>query len=148
MHDAATLDARTTVTSARLRAIARNAFPFLVVGAIWEIVARSGAKVVVSSTWRIGNGIAELRAVLEAHGFRGEVIDVTPVVVAPDAPRAARWREIDAWLAANRGVWEAFVILDDEADMGPHAERHVRTELEDGLLDHHAERAIALLGAS
>jgi NitT/TauT family transport system permease protein len=28
--------------SERLRAIARNAFPFLVVGAIWEIVARAG----------------------------------------------------------------------------------------------------------
>ena len=42
MHDAVTLDAPATVGSDRLRAVARNAFPFIVVGAIWEIVARAG----------------------------------------------------------------------------------------------------------
>jgi ABC-type nitrate/sulfonate/bicarbonate transport system permease component len=43
MHDAAALDVPTIATARgeRLRAIARNAFPFLVVGAIWEMVARA-----------------------------------------------------------------------------------------------------------
>jgi hypothetical protein len=118
------------------------------VARVSRIVERTGAKVVVSSTWRIGNGVAELRALLAKHGFAGDVIDVTPVVVhtEPDgSKRVARWREIDAWLAANMGKWSTFVILDDEPDMGPHAGRHVRTELEDGLLDVHVERAVDLL---
>ena len=48
MHDAVTIAAPGAPAppqsrgSERLRVIARNAFPFLVVGAIWEIVARSG----------------------------------------------------------------------------------------------------------
>jgi ABC-type nitrate/sulfonate/bicarbonate transport system permease component len=42
MHDAATFDAPATVGSDRLRVVARNAFPFIVVGAIWEVVARAG----------------------------------------------------------------------------------------------------------
>ncbi|HEY5280194.1 MAG TPA: ABC transporter permease [Pseudolabrys sp.] len=42
MHDAATFGAPPTVRSERLLAAIRNAFPFLVVGAIWEIVARAG----------------------------------------------------------------------------------------------------------
>src|SRR5690242_12039848 len=42
MDDAATLGAGPAMRSDRLTAVARNAFPFVVVGAIWEIVARSG----------------------------------------------------------------------------------------------------------
>jgi NitT/TauT family transport system permease protein len=48
MQDAATIVVQSAPTGEpgvgreRLRAAARNAFPFLVVGAIWEIVARSG----------------------------------------------------------------------------------------------------------
>jgi ABC-type nitrate/sulfonate/bicarbonate transport system permease component len=42
MHHAATLDAHTAVGSDRLRAVARNTFPFVVVGTIWEVVARAG----------------------------------------------------------------------------------------------------------
>lgn len=42
MDDAATCGAPPAVGGDRLRVIARKAFPFVVVGAIWEIVARSG----------------------------------------------------------------------------------------------------------
>lgn len=42
MSEAATFGAPAGLGGERLRAIARNAFPFIVVGAIWEIVARSG----------------------------------------------------------------------------------------------------------
>ena len=42
MDDAATVGAATPMRSDRLVTVARNAFPFLVVGAIWEIVARAG----------------------------------------------------------------------------------------------------------
>src|SRR5438552_12309127 len=43
-----------------------------------EIVARGGADVVVSSTWRHGKTIAELQEILEAQGFTGCVLDKTP----------------------------------------------------------------------
>ncbi len=42
MSHAATFRAPAAMGGERLRAFARNAFPFVVVGAIWEIVARAG----------------------------------------------------------------------------------------------------------
>src|SRR5437016_7412087 len=40
-----------------------------------EIVARGGADVVVSSTWRYGRTVAELQVILESKGFTGRVLD-------------------------------------------------------------------------
>ena len=42
MADAAILDTATPRGESRWRVLWRNAFPFLVVAAIWEIVARAG----------------------------------------------------------------------------------------------------------
>ena len=51
-----------------------------------EIIARTGADVVVSSTWRHGTTVSELQAMLDAHGFAGRVLDTTPTV-GPGAGR-------------------------------------------------------------
>lgn len=42
---------------------------------------------------------------------------------------------------------ESFAILDDESDMGHLGDRHVKTDLATGLLDHHVDQAITLLWA-
>jgi len=42
-----------------------------------RIVEATGAAVVVSSTWRIGRSAKELQALLDAHGFVGNVIGKT-----------------------------------------------------------------------
>ena len=104
-----------------------------------EIVARGGAEVVVSSTWRYGKTIAELQEMLDAEGFTGHVLDKTPT----GAPGADRGEEIAAWLAEH--VVGGYVIIDDHADMGDLRPRLVQTHPAHGLQAADAPRAIAIL---
>ena len=103
-----------------------------------EIVARSGADVVVSSTWRYGKTVAELQAMLEAAGFTGSVIDTTPV----GPPGAERGDEITAWLDAHRVA--GYVIVDDHP-MGALGSRLLLTHPGRGLQRADAARAIQIL---
>jgi hypothetical protein len=111
------------------------------------IVARSGAKVVISSTWRIKRSLAELRATLAALGFEGEVIDKTPEL--PSAgygdPFLARCEEIQAWISGRSEPLESFAILDD-AYLEAVVQFLVQTELETGLSDEHVAAALEILG--
>lgn len=105
-----------------------------------RIVRESGAKVVISSSWRFGNTPAEMQEILRRRGFEGEVVGDTP----RDGHGAVRGLEIQAWLDGHPGV-ESFVILDDDSDMAHLAPRHVRTRFSDGLLDEHVDAALAAL---
>jgi len=117
------------------------------------IVARTGAKVVVSSTWRLGYSLDQLKDILGRHHLSGEVIGVTPVIQDVDEDRvivvrkAPRGLEIQRWLDTQPEPPEAFVILDDEADMEHLGGRLVRTQFATGLGDEQVEAAVALLGA-
>jgi hypothetical protein len=104
-----------------------------------EIVTRGGADVVVSSTWRYGRTVAELQAMLDAHGFAGRVLDKTPTGLSG----AGRGQEIAAWLAEH--AVDGYVIVDDHADMGALGARLVLTQPARGLQPADATRAIALL---
>jgi HAD domain in Swiss Army Knife RNA repair proteins len=104
-----------------------------------EIVAASGADVVVSSTWRYGRTVAELQAMLHAQGFAGRVVDTTP----NGTPGADRGDEIAAWLAEHEVG--GYVIIDDHADVGELRPRLVQTQSGLGLCSADADRAIAIL---
>ena len=104
-----------------------------------EIVARAGADVVVSSTWRYGKTAPELQKLLEVEGFTGCVLDTTPI----GAPGANRGEEIAAWLAEHPVA--GYVIIDDHADMGPLRPHLVQTHPARGLQPADAPRAVALL---
>jgi hypothetical protein len=104
-----------------------------------EIVARGGADVVVSSTWRYGKTVVELQAILDAEGFKGRVLDKTPIGEAG----AERGEEIAAWLA--RHPVDGYVILDDHSDMGVLRTHLVLTHPAQGLQPADAPRAIAIL---
>ena len=104
-----------------------------------EIVARSGADIVVSSTWRYGKSAAELQEVLQAHGFTGRVVDTTPT----GAPGASRGEEIAAWLAAHGA--SAYVIIDDHVDVGELRPRLVQTHSAHGLRAADIPRVIEIL---
>ena len=118
-----------------------------------RLVARSGAKVVISSAWRLKHSPVELRARLAAQGFTGEILDYTPELPA-GAATAHGWflprcEEIRAWLAAQSESPERFVILDD-AELQAHelAELQacfVRTDVARGLLDEDVEVALRIL---
>ena len=104
-----------------------------------EIVARGGADVVVSSTWRYGKSVAELQEMLAAAGFTGCVLDKTPT----GAPGADRGDEIAAWLAEHAVA--GYVIIDDHGDMGQLRPQLLQTHPAQGLQPADAPRAIALL---
>ena len=70
-----------------------------------KLVDRTGAKVVLSSTWR-----CDPVGVLAAKHWGIPFIDV-----CPDRPRSPRRREITAWLADHPDVTR-FVVIDDEDD--------------------------------
>ena len=112
------------------------------VAALNEIVARSGAQVVVSSSLRYGKSIAELQAMLAAVGFIGEVVDKTPT----DLGGCDRGEEIAAWLRAHPAT--SWVIIDDHRDVGPLVGRLVQTTATRGLCLADVERAMAALAIS
>lgn len=120
-----------------------------------RILAASGAKIVVSSSWRCGHKLPRLREILKAAGVEGEVVGATPrYVELPNDEPAQRGHEIQVWLDRNGGKgreepnfgWPApFVILDDDRDMVHLMPRLVKTTFAAGLLDEHVTQALAML---
>ena len=120
------------------------------------IIAKTGAKVVISSSWRYGRSVERLQAILEERGFVGEVIDKTADCVYMDAPNPKdsnfyhaypRCDEIQEWLDRHPEV-KSFVVLDDdrEAEVPGHKDRFIHTNtFLGGLLDEHVEEAIGIL---
>jgi len=103
------------------------------------IVARAGADVVVSSTWRYGKTVAELQQILEGAGFAGRVIDTTPI----GTPGASRGDEIAAWLAGHDA--SGYAIIDDHVDVGELRAHLIQTHPARGLQPSDAPRVIATL---
>lgn len=100
------------------------------------------AAVVVSSTWRLDQGVSDLRGLLKDHGFTGMVLDKTPYL-----PGSERGDEIACWLSNND--WrKPFVIIDDDADMGDLKPYLVKTSFTDGLQLRHIEWALDILRAA
>ena len=126
------------------------------VAALNRITDATQAVIVVSSTWRIGTSICELRDIINGHfGVTGKVIAKTRKITTKRMfegklgeveVSAERGDEIDYWLREDH-PWpiESFVILDDENDMGRHLHRLVHTNFDDGLTMADAERAISML---
>jgi hypothetical protein len=137
-----------------------------------RIVDQTGAKAVVSSTWRHGKTVQELHALLTFVGFKGEVISKTPDFhargntidgdpIAYDVPRGC---EIDWWLD-NEGKFQRinwspeiqeeyiekalvknYIILDDDSDMLYCQREHfVRTNSYSGLTEELADKSIEIL---
>jgi len=104
-----------------------------------DIVARAGAEIVVSSTWRYGRTAAQLQELLAAAGFAGRVVDITPT----GAPGASRGDEIAAWLAEHDV--SGYAIVDDHVDVGGLRSHLVQTQPAQGLSSADAARVVATL---
>jgi hypothetical protein len=85
------------------------------------IIGETGAKVVISSTWRHGRTIEELQNMLNYFEFQGDIIDITPSF---DTRCSLRGNEILAWVKNNEELlgkkyheFENYVIFDDDSDM-------------------------------
>jgi hypothetical protein len=106
-----------------------------------ELVRRSGASVVLSSSWRLERPLEQVQAALVAAGFEGVLVDATPSVRS-----SHRGEEVSLWLEDHGVPPSRCVILDDGNNLAPHAERQVRTDGRHGLEPGHVEQALALFG--
>ena len=125
-----------------------------------ELIDQTGAKVVLSSTWRRGWECKErvkeptpsdwidirlfdaLDEKLREHGV--ELLSYTEDF-------GQRGEEIDLWLRQWTGEpIESFVILDDMggAEMRPHSRYLVQTGFREGLLPKHVRKAVEMLNAT
>ena len=92
-----------------------------------DITDSTGAKIVVSSSWRIGRTVEGLKTLLEEIGVTGEVISKTPSLSFSGLKdydySVPRGNEIKAWLETNKEILSVkiskvkYVILDDDSDM-------------------------------
>lgn len=106
------------------------------------LIERTGAQIVVSSCWRSGRTLLELRDLFHQWGVRGPVIGRTDEFM--------EWRglEIAQWLkerARERGDVGSFVIIDDDADMGDLLPKLVQTKFHTGLTAEDVQKAIDIL---
>jgi hypothetical protein len=98
----------------------------------------------------MGTTLAELRELLGQWGIEGRVVGKTPNLcglINGVWTTKERSEEIRQWLQdqeVSRANVESFVILDDDDDVG-YKGRHIKTDMQDGLTEVHAEAAIGLL---
>lgn len=104
-----------------------------------RIIAETGCKVVLSSTWRLMEKNRE--------AVRREVCDF--IDITPRYPNGPRGEEIRTWLVDNvkQADLEAYAILDDDSDFWPHQPLFATT-WEAGLTDEIADLVIAHLNKS
>lgn len=107
-----------------------------------EIIKRTGAKVVVSSTWR-KMGPTRMKNILRSYDMHQYFYGITPVI-----DEVIRGIEIKQFLDSCSDEIESFVILDDDDDMGDFMNKLVQTSNIDGLNDDRREEAIRVLTAS
>lgn len=110
---------------------------------VQRLVDETGARIVVSSTWRLLYQLHDLRRMFEARGLHAPLFDRTP----PTIGDRRRGDDIQAWLDEHHdslGI-EGMVILDDDSDMKHLKPWLVQTTFEHGLTDDHVTRAVEML---
>lgn len=114
------------------------------VAALAEILAKSGARLVLSSMWRYYNTLAQMEVFLELCGLKVEFLDRTPL----SARDSRRGHEIAEWLEEHPEV-KTYVILDDDVDISECeavANQWIKTSWFVGLQKEHVPQALKLLG--
>ncbi|MDQ0878919.1 hypothetical protein QFZ77_007578 [Paenibacillus sp. V4I3] len=105
-----------------------------------EILKVTGAKIVISSSWREGRTLAQLQSMFKANGIENCIIDVTPSF----DNETIRGIEIKAFLDVCKDV-EFFVIIDDEEKMGDLEPFLVETEFGTGITESVKDQVISKL---
>lgn len=113
------------------------------------------AKIVISSSWRMGCKTPErfdvLKNFLKTQGVTGEILGRTPIgeeygaTIGNLVIAFPRGREIQLWLKQYPGVITNFVIIDDGSDMEHLTPHLIQTDFEVGLVDGVAVRVIEKL---
>ena len=110
-----------------------------------ELIDITGAKIVLSSSWRFGIDDVNCSAhnlITRLSEYDLTIFDKTPVLRGKK-----RGDEIRAWLDKHEGITD-FVILDDESDMCEFTKTNlVKTDTNFGLNKRHVEKAVEILNA-
>lgn len=112
------------------------------VRSLQEILERTEAKIVVSSSWREGRTLKQLQSIFEINGIKN-VVGMTPIIEG-----AIRGKEIKEYLnqILNIGLEvDRFVIIDDEEEMGELNDHLVETSFETGITRAVADKVIHFL---
>lgn len=111
-----------------------------------DLVKRSGAKVILSSTWRGKYSCAEMTEMMKSRGGDFEISDATPVLFGKvHSSRIPRGKEIGHFLRLLEEWPEAYVILDDHDDMLTHKEFLIHTDVKVGVTQDDVEKALKIL---
>lgn len=111
-----------------------------------EIIEKTGAKIVVSSTWRMGRTMDKLKEELSEGG-----VNVSNVIGKTSILHTIRGVEISKWLYDHANsmtpvpLVESFCIIDDDSDMGDLKHRLVQTSMKEGLTEAHISQVLSLL---
>ena len=113
-----------------------------------RVIKETGARIVISSSWRCHWKFDDLKAVFTDSGIDGNLI----VSVTPDLINASRGAEISKWLRDNKDIWiRRIAIIDDECyDIEQYKElksRLVEVETEKGFTAEDADKAISILNS-
>jgi hypothetical protein len=113
------------------------------------IIAKTGAKIVISSTWRM-SGLQIMQELWKHRNLPGEVIDVTgrggvdpEIIERFYDPGADRGYEIQQWIEDHSDI-NSYVILDDDSDMCP-GQHFVKCDSKYGITREVANAAINYL---
>lgn len=101
------------------------------------LLSQTGAKIVVSSSWRSDSALQEIFAIVGIPAY----IDITPYCESRH-----RGTEIKMWLDKHPEV-ENYVILDDDNDMlDEQLDHYIQTDwMKRGLNDENVEQTIKIL---
>ena len=113
-----------------------------------ELIDKTGAKIVLSSTWRFGLLHPDSALASDVIALQKEMYKFGLRIYShtPRFPEKQRGDEIQAWLEASSNI-ESFVILDDDSDMANVKDYLVQTTWESGLKKEHIEKAVAILNS-
>lgn len=130
----------------------RNRLDPVCVRLVERLVVKADAKIIVSSSWRIGRTVETLKQELATCGARclaKHIIDITPVHDGDredaDGNHIGRGLEIKEWISRvdYRGK---YVIIDDDSDFLPEQKKFfVHTSQEDGFRAKHYKKAMSIL---
>lgn len=117
------------VTTGSLMAGNEYKFDKVCVKNLLEIITITGAKIVISSSWREEMTLNQLKLLFEKNGLGDNLIVITPIY----GDHEIRGSEIKAFLDSSDLKIDKFVIIDDEEEMGELSPYLVETNFKSGI---------------
>lgn len=112
------------------------------IGLLKFVVDMTGARIVISSTWRSHGGPDWFNGVFESYGWRRpKILDIT----GPNRSGHIRGDQINDWLRSINNEYDSYVCIDDDSDFYPD-QNLIHTPGVYGFQLHHALKCIDILG--